>query len=213
MEIVPPLLLGGLGSAGAMALYFVLDLQPIDLMLLFIVVAFVAIGYRRRIISGVITTVVLYFATAVAAALYRPLAPYADAVRWFVTLPLTLDFSGAASRHIDHDGFAISFALVTVVIWIVVEIVFRVSFRDTRLPKLGILDNLGGVVIHLAIGVLVASLIFNAVGYGHLRRVHNEARLRTALNQVLYVHFQVAQSFWFPEAPPPIYVYDLDLPR
>ena len=102
---------------------------------------------------------------------------------------------------------------MTVILWVAVEAIFRAFFKDTRLPSLGILDNLGGVTLHLVIGVLVASLLFNTVGYGQLRRVHDGAKLRPALNQVLYVHFQIAQSFWFPERPPSIYVYDLNVPR
>jgi hypothetical protein len=34
--------------------------------------------------------------------------------------------------------------------------------------------------------------------------------LRPRFNQVLTLHY-AAQSFWFPERSPPIYVYDLDL--
>ncbi|MFQ6102091.1 MAG: CvpA family protein [Anaerolineae bacterium] len=213
-EVVPPLLLGALGSIGVVALYFLVPgFQPIDLVLLLVAVGFVAVGYTRCVVHGVITVAILYFATAVAAALYRPLAPYADAVRWFVTLPLTHDFGGSMDRHVDRDSYAFSFGLVTVILWIVLEVIFWVSFRDTHLPGLGVLDNLGGLIIHLVIGALVASLLFNTIGYGRLRRLHDEALLRTRLNQVLYVHFQIAQSFWFPERPPPIYVYDLDVPR
>jgi len=182
-------------------------------MLLLIVVGFVAVGYTRCIVRGITTIFVLYLATAVAAALYRPLAPYADAIRWFVAIPFTGDISGSVERYIDRSCHALSFGLVAVIIWIVMEIVFRASFRDTRLPSLGILDNLGGVMLHLVIGALVASLLFNTVGYGQLRHVHDGAKLRPALNQVLYVHFQITQSFWFPKGPPPIYVYDLNVPR
>ena len=213
-EVVPPLLLATLGTVGVVALYFFIPgFQPIDLMLLLVVVGIVTAGYARRIIHGVVTIVILYFATAVAAALYRPLAPYADAIRWFVTLPLTGDFGGSVNRHIDHDSYAFAFGLVTVILWIAVETIFKASFKDTHLPSLGVLDNLGGVILHLVIGALVASLLFNTLGYGRLRRVHDGARLRPRLNQVLYVHFQIAQSFWFPKAPPPIYVYDLNVPR
>ncbi len=212
-EIIPPLLLVTLGGVGVIALYLLVPgFQPIDFVLLLMVVGFVTVGYTRCIVRGVITIFVLYIATAVAAALYRPLAPYAEAIRWFVMLPLTGDFGGSTSRHLDHGSYALSFGMVTVIIWIVMEIIFRASFRDTRLPSLGILDNLGGVILHLVIGALVASLLFNTIGYGQLRRVHDGARLRPAFNQVLYFHFQIAQSFWFPKGLPPIYVYDLNVP-
>ena len=70
-EVVPPLLLATLGSVGVVVLYLLVPgFQPIDLMLLLVVVGFVVAGYTRRIVRGVITIFILYLATAVAAALY-----------------------------------------------------------------------------------------------------------------------------------------------
>ncbi|MBU0705342.1 MAG: CvpA family protein [Chloroflexi bacterium] len=216
-----PLILGALGSAGIIALYYLVPgLLPIDLILLLVVVGFVAAGYRQGIIRGIGTIVIIYFATGVAATMYRVTAPYVSvilqvwSILWNVlaaairrtTAP---ESSFALGGAVDRDSLAASFGLLTLIIWVALEIVSRTSFKDTHLPRLRILDNLGGIAIHLIVGALVASLLFNTIGYGSLWRTHNKALLRERCNQVLYVHY-TAQSFWFPRRPPMIYVYDLN---
>ena len=109
------------------------------------------------------------------------------------------------------DVLAVSFGVLAVIVWGTLEYISRVSFRDTSLPRLRVLDNVGGVLIYLLIGILVASLLFNTIGYGSLRRAHNKALLRPRFNQVLALYY-TAQSSWF-SRPPSIFVYDLDLPR
>jgi hypothetical protein len=197
--VVPPLVFLLLGIAGVLALkFFILDLQHIELILLFVLVGFGAVGYTQNIIRGLMTAAMLYFASGVAATLYPITAPYIGA---------------PFGEEVDHNVLGLSFGVLTVVIWVTLEALGRASFRDTRMPALGILDNIGSLFIYLAIGVLVVSLLFNTIGYGRLgRRAHNASLLRPKFNQVLYLHY-TAQSFWFSRRPPPIYVYDLDLPR
>jgi len=223
-EVLPPLLLGALGSAGVIALYHLVpDFQPIELVLLLVVTGFVAIGYNQGTVRGIATVIIIYFATGVAATLYRVAAPYVNgimqiwsilwqaaesAIRRTPMSEVDLLLGGAVSRN----SLAVSFGLLAMTIWGALEIASRGFFEDTRLPLLGVLDNLGGVIVYLAVGVLVASLLFNTLGYGSLRRAHNKAMLRPRFNQVLYAHY-TTQSFWFPRRPPAIYIYDLDLPR
>jgi len=198
-NVVPPLILGTLGTLGIVALYFLVPgLQPAELVLLLVVVGFVALGYTQGIIRGLMSAAMLYIASGVAATFYEVAAPYIGA-------PI--------SAIVDRNILALSFGVLTAVIWITLEALGRASFPDTSLPALGILDNLGGLLIYLVIGVLVASLLFNAIGYGQLgRRMHNRALLRPKFNQVLSLHY-AAQSFWFPGKPPLIYVYDLNPSR
>lgn len=216
-----PLILGALGSAGIIALYYIVPgLQPIDLILLLVVVGFFATGYRQGTVRGIGTIVIIYFATGVAATLYRVTAPYVSAFLqvWSIlwnSLVATIRPTAAQKSDfalggvVDRDSLAASFGLLTLVLWIALELVSRTSFKDTHLPRLRILDNLGGMVVYLIVGALVASLLFNTIGYGSLWRMHNKALLRERFNQVLYVHY-TAQSFWFGRRPPLIYVYDLN---
>jgi len=215
-ELIPPLLIAAVGTVGVVGLYLARPgSRPLDLILLLLIVAFGALGYKQRIVRGIMTIVVLYLATGAAATLYRPAAPYAGII-WrllesiFTGRLLSQSAGAPADQAPDGDSLALSFCLLTVIVWIVVEALIRASFRDTRLPGLGVLDNLGGTFAYLLAGLVVASLLFNAIGYGRLRRVHDQALLRPRFNQVVYIHY-AAQSFWFPNQPPPIYVYDLHL--
>jgi len=206
---IPVLIIGALGTVGVVALYaLVPGFQTIDLVLLLIVVAFGAMGYNQGILRVVTTAVMLYVATGVAATFYPQAAPFTKAIQTTVTLDWGADVGGSVGR----GTLALSFSLLTAIIWVTLEAITRLSFRDTSLPKLGILDKLGGLVGYLIIGIVVVSLAFNLIGYGRSRPVHDKAFLRTGLNQVLYLHY-ITQSFWFPKGPPPIYVYDLRLSR
>lgn len=205
----PLLIIGTLGTIGVIALYFIVgDFQPIELLLMLIVVGFCAAGYTRGIIRGIMTFVMLYFATGIAATFYRMATPYIGGIQQ----ALLFNVNATPGDIVNRSTLALSFSVLTAIIWGVLEIIGRVSFRDTTLPGIGILDKLGGVALHLAIGILVAALLFNAFGYGRSRPIHNAALLRPTLNQVLYVYY-TTQSFWFPWTPPPIYAYDLDLQR
>ncbi len=204
------MIIGALGIAGVVALYVLVEgFQSIELVLL-ITAAFVAAGYTQGIVRGITTIITLYIATGVAALLYRVAAPYTGVVKLLLTLPLTGNFS--LDVQLDNGTLAFSFALLTLLVWGILEIAIRASFQDTSLPGLGILDNLGGVIVHLIVGLLVASLLFNAIGYGRQRAVHDKALFRPLFNQVMRLYY-FSQSFWFPQNPPAIYVYDLGLPR
>lgn len=215
-QLIPPLLIGALGTVGVVALYILVPgFQPIELPLLLIVVAFGAAGYVQGIVRGGMTALILYMATGIAAALYPILAPYVGATQHALALLFTGDLFGAergthVDMTVDYNSLALSFILVTVILWIALEATMRASFRDTRLPSLGFLDNVGGLLVYLAIGFLVATLLFNALGYGPSRRAHDQALLRPWFNQALAIHY-TTQAFWFPRQPPPIYVYDLHL--
>jgi len=207
--LVPRLIFSTLGTVGVIVLYFLIPgFQPIDIILLLIVVAWGTAGYSQGTIRGIMTIIMLYVATGVAATFYQALSPYVGAIQQV----LTLELSESSSANISNSTLALSFSLLTVIIWGMLELISRLSFRDTSLPGLGILDNMGGILVHLVIGIMIVSLLFNAIGYGRSRRVHDRALLRPKFNQVLYLHY-TAQSFWFPRRPPSIYVYDLDLPR
>jgi hypothetical protein len=206
-EVVPPMLIGALGIIVVIALYaLVPDFQSIELVLL-VTAVYAAVGYLQGIIRGISTLFILYFATGVAAIFYRVAAPYTGIIKMVISIPITRSFSTDVT--IDNGTLAFSFGFLMLLAWIVLEIIARVAFPDTTLPGLGILDNWGGVVVHLIVGILVASLLFNMIGYGRMRPAHNKARLRNVFTSVIRVHY-ATQSFWFPRNPPPIYIYDLN---
>jgi hypothetical protein len=199
-DLIPPLILFTLGIIAVVLLYLLpgRNFQPIELMLLILVVGAAALGYRQRILRGIMTLVILYFASGMAATFYPFTAPYIGA-------PL--------GEKMTNAKYALSFVVLMLAIWIALEAIGRQFFKDTSLPGLGFLDNLGGVFLYLIFGILLATLLFNAIGYGSGgRRSHDKAELRSAFRTVLNVHY-TAQSFWFPRRPPLIYTYDLIPPE
>ena len=224
-EATISLILGAMGTLGVAALYYVTPgLQPIELPLMLLVVLIGAVGYTQGILHGVLTTIYLYIGTGVAATFYRGAAPYVKMIQqswvavwqWVVSVASLRstdmqDISRVLDEAANRDTLAISFVVLTVIVWAILEMISRASLKDTSLPRIGILDNLGGVFMYLVIGVLVATLLFNAAGYGRLRRAHDKALLRQEFNRALHSYYS-AQSFWF-SSPPPLYSYDLGLPR
>jgi len=193
-DLLPPLALFGLGIIGSILLFVLGDgFKFLDVGLLLAVVGFVTFGYTQRFLRGVASVVFLYVATLVAATFYNVVAP-------FVGAPF--------GEKITNGIRALSFVVLTAIVWVALAAVSRVLFKDLSLPKIGVLDNLGGVVLYLLVGILVVTLVFNAMGYQ--QRKHPRARLRPALRSVLRIHY-LSQSFWFPKGQPMFYLYDLDL--
>jgi uncharacterized membrane protein required for colicin V production len=198
-DIVIPLLIGMLGVVAVVLVSVASEgFGTLDVLLLLVVVAFAAVGYPQGILRGLMTIPFLYIATGAAASLYEVAAPYIGA-------PLG-DFREATPPpHIR----AISYGVLAVVVWIALEAIARSFLKDTSFPRLGILDNFGGVLVYVIIGLVVIALIFSAIGYGQrwqgsIRR----AGLRTFLRGVMRVFYAI-QGFWFPPGRPRIYTSDL----
>ena len=196
-ELIPPLIIGVLGALGVVALYFTVPgFQAVEVLALLLGVVFVALGFKQRILRGIMALFILYFTTGIASTFYELTSPYIGA-----------PFGGDPTL----SNKTLAFIVLTIVILVALEALGRALFKDTTLPALGILDNLGGLFLYLIIGILVATLLFNAVGYGWGRGAHNKALLRPQFRQVLQIHY-ATQSFWFAGKPPPIYGYDLNPP-
>lgn len=207
---ITALVIATLGVIGIVAYYFFgpRQLRGMDVAMLFVIVSFAAYGTMRTIIGGLMTGLAVYLATGMAASFYPLFTPYA---RSFLNVLGIIGLSRAPAGSIDYSALALSFAVFTVVLWVILELLFRASFENTHLSLLGPMDRVGGALVYLAIGVLVAALLFNTIGYGLAGRpAHDGASLRPEFNRVLELHYR-GQSFWFPVRPPAIYVYDLDL--
>ncbi len=195
-EIVVPLVLTTLGTLGAVGSYFLVPgIQTLDVVLMIVIVLFAAWGYRSSLIRGLLSVLLLYVATSLAATFYVPVAP-------FVGAPFGDEVTGVI--------LGASYLALAAIIWIALEMISRALIQDATLPAIGILDRLGGLMLYLIIGVVTASLLFSAAGYApSLRRMHDRAFLRPTLNRVLAA-VNTSQSFWFAGSPPQFYTYDLD---
>ncbi len=196
-EIIFPLVIGTLGTVGAVLAYFVIPgFLPIEVLLLLVMVAGATVGYNQRFIRGLVTLPFLYVATGFATLAYEPTSPYIGAI-----------FGDFREVEPPRGVKVFAFFVLTLAIWLALEGISRALFRDMSLPKLGILDNLGGVLIHLIIGVLIAALIFNALGYTQRWREYGSARrakLAPILLQVVHAGY-MTQSFWFSGGTPVFY--------
>ena len=202
-KMIPPLLIGTLGVFGVAALYVIQPkLRPIEFVPLVVIVCAAAVGYTRGIVRGILTIIILYIATVVAALLYQSAAPYTNAMLEIFSFNLEASVEVAAPGGVR----AFTFAWITVVCWLVLEVIGKATFQAPNLPKIGILDNLGGVMVYLVVGILLASLLFHVAGYGDSRPHHNVAYLRQPFGMVVKALY-TSQAFWF-KSPPPIYTYD-----
>jgi len=205
-KIVPILILGILGAGGVIALYLLNPgMQGLEATVLLVAVTFAALGSKGTIVGGVISSITLYLASALAAVAYPFGASYTSA---FLQIS---KITTASSVPVTRTGSVLSFLLLTAIIWGILEALARVFFSDTSIPALGFLDNVGGVLLYALIGIVVATLLFNALGYTPgMKYAHNHALFRPQFNQVMSMLYQ-AQSFWFGGRPPAIYAYDLHL--
>ena len=199
-EIVIPLLIGTLGVVGAvLAAAFDSTFRVIDVGLLILMVAFTAVGYTQRTFRGLLTAPFLYVATVVAASFYVQTAPYIGA-------PFGDFREVAPPREIK----ALAFMVLMLVVWIALEAITRSFLKNTSLPRLGILDNLGGMLLYAIIGILVAAIVFNAFGYSqYWGGEAGRARLRPMFRSVMRIHY-ATQQFWFPKGQPLFYTDGLD---
>lgn len=195
-ELVPPLLLGTMGTLGVVAAYFLVPgFTSFDAVILLIPVAFGAIGFRWSTIQGLVSALFFYLSTGIAATFHVAAAP-------FIGAPF--------SATVDNSIRALSFAVLAIAIWIALEVITRALIPDTSLPAIGILDNLGALMIYVAIGIVVACVTFNALGFSsRWKRRHDAALLRPEYNRVNSYYFS-SQSFWFSGHPPRLYIYDLE---
>ena len=184
------------------------DLRGMDIAMLFVIVGVAAYGVMQTIIRGLLTAVAIYLGTAIAGTFYYVLRPYA---RSFLNVLGNIGLSRPPLGEVDTSALALSFAFAAVLLWLVLELLFRAALPETDIPFLGFADRIGGMFVYLAIGLVVAALLFTVIGYGAAgRAAHNKASLRPEFNQVMKLTYQT-QSFWFPRHPPAIYAYDQDL--
>jgi uncharacterized membrane protein required for colicin V production len=206
---VTALIVETLGIIGIIAYTFFgpRQLRGLDVAMLFVIVSFAAYGTMRTIIRGLMSTVAVYLATGIAASFYPVFTPYSRA---FLNALGYLGLSTAPAGDVDYSALALSFGIFTAVLWVILELLFRASFENTHLALLGPMDRVGGAIVYLVVGIVVATLLFNTIGYGVAgRTAHDQASLRPEFNRVLRLYYQ-GQSFWFPGRPPGIYVYDLN---
>jgi len=88
---------------------------------------------------------------------------------WAVTLLAAVSYTEVAYRMQAVGGKNVTmfrgivFDALLVILFVVGLILVRVAFPDTKLPKLGILDNLLGLLVGVVISVILVSLLLNSL--------------------------------------------------
>ncbi len=174
--------------------FSILDIL-LALVFLTVCVLSIAVGLIRQLFS----LLILYLATAAAGLLYPYLALFASAI------------GGNTPTLTQFVAFWVIFIAVTVVL----EILLRKGFPDTRLPALGFLDHLLGLLPGIVCGAIVAGLLVATLGYAPQQTwgkalegfrsatayLWGESALRPLLARFLTVYLDL-HKLWMPVLPP-----------
>ncbi len=121
---------------------------PLDLLIIFVAVGVVAFLTYQRMARALFSLAVTWAATLLSALSYEEAAFRLKAVI-------------GPNRSLNEGAFFIGlFVLFLVVGYFVV----RAAFPVTKLPKLGILDYLMGLLLSLIIAAVIVTLLHNAIG-------------------------------------------------
>ncbi|HEC33904.1 MAG TPA: CvpA family protein [Chloroflexi bacterium] len=182
-----------------------MGLTALDILLLLLFIAFCFIAVIRGLVRQLMSLVVFYIAT-VAAGLFYPYAAL------FVTA-----IAGKTPTLTQAVMFWVLFLSVTIAL----EVMLSRGFPDTRLPKLGLIDNALAFLPGLLCAFIAVSLLLTSMGYASIRtwghglaylragvaRGYEQAALRPLMDGFLSLYL-VAHRLWFP-TPPPLLAYDL----
>ena len=113
-------------------------LNPFDVLIVFGLLASVALGFVRGLVRMGLSLVVLYLAAVAAILLYTPLARF---IRTVANTPVFL-------------SQGLSFLFILIVLTTALNFMLRRTYKDTELPGVRQIDQLGGMVIGLFVGVI-----------------------------------------------------------
>ncbi|MBI5030552.1 MAG: CvpA family protein [Chloroflexi bacterium] len=125
-------------------------LNWIDLILLFLVIASLAVGFAQGLLRQVIGLAALYVATILATQYYTTLG---DFIRAIIFQP--------TSRFLN----AISFFIIVVVVWMIISWLAFDAYSTTKIRLLPLVDQLGGSILSLVTLVATLSLVLPIITF------------------------------------------------
>ncbi|MBN1249206.1 MAG: CvpA family protein [Anaerolineae bacterium] len=123
-------------------------LTSIDWLLIFLGVGIVILMTFSRLVRAVFALVALWAATLLSAVLYQEVAFRLQAL--------------SGDNPVLFRG--IIFDILLLVFFVTGFILTRIAFPVTKLPKIGFLDNLGGLILGIVIAAILISLLNNSFG-------------------------------------------------
>lgn len=181
-------------------------LNPFDVLIVVALLAVVAFGFVRGLVRMALSLLVLYLAAVAAMTLYVP------ASRW-------LRFVTQLPQSISQG---LSFFLILVLVSAAINFVLRRTYKETELPGVRQIDQLGGMVIGFVLGVIWIGLSILVLAFFLRTPLGHEAGVqqvmvgyfrRSSLIPVFYRVLPVAVATlrpWMPKGlPPEIFTFRL----
>jgi uncharacterized membrane protein required for colicin V production len=126
-------------------------LNPFDAIIVFALLAGIALGFIRGLVRMVLSLLILYLAVVVG------MTFYATAGQW-----LTYLAAGAFSRS---TGEAVAFAIIVVLAAAILNFALHRTYKDTELPGVRQIDQLGGMLVGFVLASVWVGLAFVALAF------------------------------------------------
>jgi uncharacterized membrane protein required for colicin V production len=145
-------------------------LNPFDVIIVFSVLVGAAVGFVRGLVRMALSVAILYVAAALGVAFHRPIGNWIHN-GFGLPLPTTL---------------SLAFVLVVTLAFIIVGAIVRRVYKETELPGIRRIDQLGGLIIGFFVGCLwigLAVLVLNFL-------LTATAAQTTAGPQTMFIYFR-----------------------
>lgn len=126
-------------------------LNPFDVIIAFALLAGIAYGFIQGLVRMALGLLVLYLATVLAMTLYIPVGGW---IRYLT--------GGALSAR---AGQALAFGLILILFYALVTFILRRTYRDTELPGIRQMDQIGGMVLGFFLTTFWIGLALIAVSF------------------------------------------------
>jgi uncharacterized membrane protein required for colicin V production len=175
-------------------------LNPFDVLIVLGLLGGVALGFVRGLVRMVLSLLVLYVAAVLALTLYETVGRW---IGYMFGMPRTANL-------------ALAFILILVLVSVLLNFILRRTYKDTELPGIRQIDQLGGLVIgffvtsiYIGLAILVIAYVLNALA-GDITGFQQNAVIyfnNSALIPIFYNFLPIAVASlkpWAPEGLPDI---------
>ena len=140
-------------------------LNPFDVLIALALLAGVALGFVRGLVRMALSLLVLYVAAVLALTLHRP------AGNWIIYL-------FGLPRNVSQG---MAFILILILTSVIINFVLRRTYKDTELPGIRQIDQLGGLVIGFLVTCIWIGLVILVVAFLLRTPVSDEATFQMNL--------------------------------
>jgi len=124
-------------------------LNPFDVLIILALLAGVALGFVRGLVRMALSLLVLYLAAVAAMTLYTPLGNW---LRYVARLPVSI-------------SQGLSFLFILALVSVAINFVLRRTYKDTELPGVRQVDQLGGMIIGFFLSVVWIGFSILVIAY------------------------------------------------